>query len=214
MGLEFRLVFLDVVPKAHTANFLFAFDQHLEIDRKFAVELPERFEGLQMNVYLPLIVGRAPAENVSVAHLGLERRRSPELKRFGGLYVVMPIEKDGRFSRSVERFRINQGMKVGRHDFDRTEAGGTKMIGHPPGGPFDVGLVLAFGANRRDPKKFAKFRKVLFAATFDKFCNVHRKPSDTMIHCSMKRLKFPRKKRRRNDPARRKSAFGAACVSF
>jgi hypothetical protein len=96
----------------------------------------------------------------------------------------MAIEKDSGLSRGFERFGVNQGMKTRWDDFDVLETGGTKVIGNPPRGSFDVGLVFAFCADRRYTKKLVELRQVLFPATFDKFRKVHVMPSDTMIRFS------------------------------
>ncbi len=70
-------------------------------------------------------------------------------------------------------------MEIGRYDFNRFKSGSAKIFGHPAGAALDVGLVLGLGANARDFEKFAEFRQILVAATFDKFSKVHKRPSGT-----------------------------------
>jgi len=67
-------------------------------------------------------------------------------------------------------------MKIGWNDFNRFKARDTEMIGDPACGAFDVGLVLAFGADAGDAQELAKLGEMLVTATFDKFSKVHKKP--------------------------------------
>jgi len=104
----------------------------------------QRFECFQMDVHLPLIVGRAASKNISVSHFRLEGWRGPELQRLGGLDVIMTVEKNRRLAGCFEGFGINEGVKTCGNDFNGFEAGGTEAFGDPFRSAVDVGLVLAF----------------------------------------------------------------------
>src|SRR5208282_3490770 len=176
VSLQLFLMILDIIPKADTADFLFAFDQHFDVDREFPVDLVERFQGFQVDVHLAFVVGSAPAKEIAIARLGLEGGRGPILEGLGGLNVIVAIEEDGRFPGRFEGFRVNQGMKIRGHNLDGFEARGTQVIGNPLGGALDIGLVFGFGTDGRNTQKLQKFREMLVAATFDKFSKVHKSP--------------------------------------
>ena len=72
VGRQLFLVVLDVIPKADTANLLFAFDEHLDVDGEFSVQLMKRFKGFQVDVHLAFVVGGAAAIEITIARLRLE----------------------------------------------------------------------------------------------------------------------------------------------
>ena len=172
---------LDVVPQADAADFFFTFNQNFDVDGKFAVELMERFERLQMDVNLAFIVGSAAAIDISIAHFGLKGRGGPEFQGFRGLDVIVTVEKHRRFAGGFQGFRVHEWVKAGGDDFDGLETGAPKAIRNPSGGAIDVWLVLALDADRGDPEKFVELPEVLLAATFYKFSKVHRRPPGAMI---------------------------------
>src|SRR5580700_9781967 len=139
------------------------------------------FQRFQMNVDLAFVIGGAAAIDISGASLRIKGGRSPKIERFGGLHVVVAIEKDGRFTGRFERFGINERMKIGGDDLYRPEPGGTKVVGDPFCGALDVWLVLALRADGRNAKKLAKLSEMLLAPTFDQFSKVHIRPSGTTI---------------------------------
>ncbi len=118
--------------------------------------------------------GGAAAEEIAVPHGGLERGRSPKLKRLGGLDIIVAVEKDGGIARGFERFRIDERVKIGGNDLNRFEAGSAKIIRDPAGGALNIGLVLALGADAGDAQEFAKLREMLVAASFKEFSKIHR----------------------------------------
>jgi hypothetical protein len=127
-------------------------------------------------VYLAFVVGSAAAKEITVADGGIKSGRSPEVKRFGGLHIIVSVEKDRRLTGCLEGLRINQGMKVRGDDLNRFKSRGSELGGDPAGGAFNVGLVLALGTDAGDAQKFAQFRKVLITATFYIFCKVYIRP--------------------------------------
>jgi hypothetical protein len=50
-------------------------------------------EGGQASDDLAFVVGRAPCEQLAVAHLRLERRSSPQVERLGGLYIIVVVKQ-------------------------------------------------------------------------------------------------------------------------
>ena len=134
-----------------------------------------------MDMNLPFIIGRTAPIDIPVAHFRLEGRRGPEFEGFGRLDVVVTVEKDRRLTGGFERFGINKRMKFGGNDFNCLEPRGTEAVGNPFGGAIDVRLMLAFGADGRDSKKFVELREMLLAATFYKFSKVHIRPPGARI---------------------------------
>jgi hypothetical protein len=61
----------------------------------------------------------------------------------------------------------------GRDDFDFLESCRAKTGCDPVGGAFNVGLVLAFGADAGNAEEIQEFGKVLVSATFYKFSKIH-----------------------------------------
>src|SRR6202043_3522893 len=112
----------------------------------------------------------------AVAHRGLEGRRGPEFERFGGLNVVMPVEKNGGLAGSVERFGVHQRVHVGGNDFDGLETGGAQLVSDPARGAFNVRLVFALGADAGDAQEFAKLGKMRVAMIFNKVGKIHGSP--------------------------------------
>lgn len=135
-----------------------------------------------MNVDLALVVGGAASVEIAIADLRVEGRRGPEVQGFGGLHIIVTVEKNGGLARGLERFGIDDRVKIRGNDFNGLETGGTKMIGNPVGGALDVRLMLAFSTDGRDTKKLAKFGEVLFPPTFDEISKVHKGPSGTRIY--------------------------------
>jgi hypothetical protein len=142
-------------------------------------------------MHLAFIVGSTAAIEVTVAGFGFKGRGGPEFERLSGLNVVMTVEEYGGLAGCLERFGIDEGMKIGGNDFDLGKTGGAEVIGDPGGGALDVLLMLAFGADGRNAEKFAKFGEVLVAASFDKFSKVHIRPSGTILR-GMKKIRKTR----------------------
>ena len=72
IGLQPLAVLLHEIPQVDAADFFFAFDHHLHVDGQLPVRLLQRFQRLDVDVHLSLVVGRAAAEKIAVAHGGLE----------------------------------------------------------------------------------------------------------------------------------------------
>jgi hypothetical protein len=164
---------LNEIPEADAADFLLAFDENLDVDGKFSVELVERFEGFEVDMTRAFVVSCAASIDVAVADGGLKGGRSPKVQRLGGLDIIVAIKKDGGLAGSFEGFGINERVKIGGDNFDVFEARGTKAIGNPVGAALDVGFMFTFGTDGRNAEEIVKLVQMLVAATFDKFSKVH-----------------------------------------
>ena len=81
------------------ADFLFAFDQELQVQRQLAGGLDPGLGALDVREHLPLVVGRAAGVEVAVAHGRLERGRDPFVQRVGRLHVVVAVDQHRRAHR-------------------------------------------------------------------------------------------------------------------
>ena len=116
-------MFLDVIPQADAAHFLFTFDQHFNIDGKVSTGLVKRFECFDVDVHLTLVIGGAAAIEIPVANRGVKGGRSPEVEGFRRLDVIMAIEKYGWLAGRFEGLRIHQGVEFGGNDLNRFKPG-------------------------------------------------------------------------------------------
>ena len=165
--LQALAVLLHEIPQVDAAHFLFALDHHFHIERKFSCRFVQRFKRLDVDVHLALIVGRAAAKQIAVAHRRLKRGTGPQVQRLGGLHVIVPVKKNRRFAGSVQRFAIHQWMHFRGNDFDLFEARRAQLCPPPNARPFDIRLVLALGAHARNAQKFLQLVQVFFALGFD-----------------------------------------------
>ena len=130
VGFQLGGIFGDVFRDRFAADFFFAFDQELQIDRQRAVDRAQRFDGLDVHVHLALVVGRAAGVDVAVAQGGLKRRRVPYFQRIGRLNVVMPVAQHGGLAGSVQPVGVNQRMPGGGNDLDVFHARCAQAVGH------------------------------------------------------------------------------------
>src|SRR2546428_10936520 len=100
-----------------------------------------------MNVHLSLVVGGAAAEEISVSHRRFESGRGPEFERLRGLHIIVTVEEDRWLARRFERFGIDERVEICGRNFDGFHAARAEFVRHPLRGPFDIRLVLTFGAD-------------------------------------------------------------------
>src|SRR5262249_50885051 len=160
VGFQFSFVLLNIIPKTDAADFFFAFDQHLNVDGKLAVEILKRLERFQMNMDLAFVVGGAASKEIAVADHGFKRGGCPQVEGLGRLYVVVPVKKDGGLAWSLEGFGVYEGMQRGGNRFNGLEPSCAQMVADPASGPLDVRLVLAFCADTGDPQEFTQLGQV------------------------------------------------------
>jgi hypothetical protein len=174
VGLELFPIFLDVVPEANAADFLFAFDEDFDVDGEISVEIVDGLKGFEVDVNLAFVVGSAASVDVAVADGWFESGSGPEMKRLGGLDVIMTVEKNGGFAGGLEGFGINERVESGGDDFNGSETRGTEMVGDPACGAFDIRLMFGFGADAGDAEKLVQLGKVLVTTGIDEFGQSHR----------------------------------------
>ncbi len=141
------------------ADFLFAFDQELEVDRQRAVHRAQRLDGFDVHVHLAFVVSRSARVEIAVALDGLERRRSPEIERIGRLNIEVAVAQDGRLAGCVEPIGVNQRMQIGIDDLDVFEAGGAACLGDEFGSAAHVAGVFGQRADAGNSEKIFEFGK-------------------------------------------------------
>ena len=174
VGLELGLVVVHIIPEVFAADLLFAFDDHLEVDRQLPGRLPQGIERANVNVHLAFVVGGAAAIEIAVANGRLEGRRGPQFERLGRLHVVVPVKKNRGLPGSLQRFAINQRMHFRRNDFDAVEAHAAQPVGHPLRGALDVRFALRLRADAGNAQKFVEIGQMLVVLPFDVFIQLHR----------------------------------------
>ena len=153
ISLQPLLIRLHEIPQIHAADFLLAFHHHLDVHRKLAVGIAQRFERFDVDVNLAFVVRRAPAVDIAVADGRLEGRRRPQIERFGRLHVVVPVEENRRLTRGVQRFSVDERVQLCGHDLDIFQTGRAQLFSHPARRPFNIGPVFALGANAGNPQQ-------------------------------------------------------------
>ena len=97
------------------ADFLFAFDEELHLQRQLAARLDPGFDALDVREHLAFVVGRAAGVDVAVADGRLERRADPFVERLGRLHVVVAVDQGDRFAGHRRRLGVDQRV-AGRGD--------------------------------------------------------------------------------------------------
>ena len=78
------------------ADFFFALDEELQVDRQAAALLEMRLHRLDVHEHLALVVGGAARIDLAVAHGGFKRRTGPQVHRIDRLHVVVAVEQHMR----------------------------------------------------------------------------------------------------------------------
>src|SRR5207248_946470 len=141
-----------------------------------AVDLLKRLQRLQMNVDLAFVGGGPAAKEIAIANCGFKRGRGPKLERLGRLHVVVSIEEDCRLPGSSQRFRINQGVQVGRNHLNRFKSGVPQVISNPASAAFDIRFMFALGADAGNVKELIELGEVLITRTINPFSKIHKSP--------------------------------------
>src|SRR5438045_6427897 len=105
------------------------------------MQIVQRLQCFEVNVYLAFIVSGAAGINIAIANGGLERRSGPKVKRLGRLNIVVAVKKDRGFARSIERLSVHERVQGGRYDFTRLKSGETQVVSDPASSAVDVRLV-------------------------------------------------------------------------
>jgi len=84
-----------------------------------------------------------------------------------GLHVIVAVEKDGRFARGFERFRVDEAVQIGRNNFNRFKARGAEIVRDHERAPRSIsGLCSLLALTLGMRKSSAKLRQMLIAATY------------------------------------------------
>ncbi len=83
----------DVRAEVLAADFLFALDEELHLQRQLADRFDPGFDALDVREHLAFVVGRAAGVDVAVADGRLERRADPLVERLGRLHVVVAVRR-------------------------------------------------------------------------------------------------------------------------
>ena len=143
VGAKLALVRADEVVEMLAADFLFAFEDDLDVHRQAAVLLQVRLDRLEVHEDLSLVVGRAAGVDLAVANRRFERRRLPQLERVHRLHVVVAVEEDRRRARGAEPVAVDHRI-AGRVDQpDVVQADAPHLVGAPVGAAPHVGGMLA-----------------------------------------------------------------------
>ena len=134
------------------ADFLFAFDNEVEIHGQVAVLLHRFLNAEDVRQNLTLVIRRAAGKHVAVFQDRLERRRFPELERIGRLNIVMPVDHHGAPARLLFVSRPDDGMPGGRDEL-RFEPDGLQLLHQPLRATVYLFLVLIVGRNAGEPEE-------------------------------------------------------------
>ena len=134
---------LTKLSRLRGADFLFAFEDDLDVHRQAAVLLQVRLDRLEVHEDLALVVGRAARVDLAVAHRRLERRRLPQVERIDRLHVVVAVEEDRRRAGGAEPVAVDdrEARRLDQPNVLQPDA--PHLLGGPLGAALDVGRVLA-----------------------------------------------------------------------
>ncbi len=106
-----------------------------------------------MHVDLSLVVLRAPRIHAAVAHVGLERRRRPQLLRIRRLHVVVSVNENGGTLNVRPMLGVDHRVAVRLDDLDRFQAGVRQVACQPLRTAEDITGEAAVGADARYPEQ-------------------------------------------------------------
>ena len=142
------------------ADLLLPVERDPDVDRQRPL-LGEQTGGLEDEVRVALVVGRASRVEVAVAHLRLERVGLPEVERRRRLDIEVPVEEDGgrvggpyRGADLPDRERVRV-----RLDQLRLAAGPTNELADPFTGPPHVVRVRRVGGDAGDAQPLGELRE-------------------------------------------------------
>src|SRR5713101_2593479 len=101
-----------------------------------------------MDEDLSLVVDRAPSVKLTFANVRLERRRLPGVDGIDGLYVMMPVDEQGRLARRVPPLREHRGMPGGGKNHHPIRSSPLELSDQMLGALSDVVHVLGRARNR------------------------------------------------------------------
>ena len=146
-------VFGDERRQVLAADFLLTFREHDHVHRQRTAGFHMRFECLQVQKQLPLVVDTATREELTLTHGRFERGRRPQLQRFRRLHIVVAIDQHRRFTRCSEPLGENDRVAGRVDDLDCRQSDGRALRRDPLGGAANVGRMFAVCADTRNAEK-------------------------------------------------------------
>ena len=136
------------------AYFFFAFENYPHVDRQLAaIRFEQRFQRLDMDIHLPLVVDGAAGVQVAVALRRLKRWRPPFIKGIGWLHIVMPVTEARGLARGVQPVAIDQRMAVCLDDLNVLKTDTLQLFCQPCGRAEYIGFVFGQRGDGRDAKE-------------------------------------------------------------
>ncbi len=166
------LVAANELVEVDAADFLFAFEDELDVHRQPAVLLQMRFDGLQVHEDLALVVGRAARVYLAVAHCRLKRRRFPQIERVHRLHVVVAVKENRRRAGRTEPVAVHDRIAWRVDEPDILKADAPHLIRAPFGAALHVGRVLGQRADARNGEKRLQLGEITIAVDVDEVDDV------------------------------------------
>ena len=101
------------------AVFLFAFDEHLDVDGELAVAGDGAADGFHENQRLAFVVTGAAGEDIVATDFGFEGRGFPEFEGVWRLHVVVAVKEERGLAGGAGVFGIDQRVAVFRFNESR-----------------------------------------------------------------------------------------------
>jgi hypothetical protein len=162
----------DVLLDRLAARLLFALDQELDVHRELAAHGEHRLDRLDVGVGLPLVVGRAAADQAVALFGRLERRVAPFVERVGRLHVVVAVEQHrGLVRAGPHPLGIDQRVPGGG-DLLGGESGRLHLGHQPVGAAVHILPVGRVGRDRRDPEVLLELGEIATLLAVDQGENV------------------------------------------
>jgi hypothetical protein len=158
------------------ADFLFAFDEELDIERQLPLLFQVRLDGLDVHEHLALVVGRSARVDLAVANGRLERRRRPLVERIHRLHVIVAVEQDRRCTGRAQPVAVDDGV-AGRVDqADVLHADALQFLRRPLGTAAHVAGVLRQRADAGDREVLLQLVDVAIAVHVDEINHAFHDP--------------------------------------
>ena len=151
-------VLTDERLQAGAAGLLLALEDALDVDRRRACRLLERFHCLDVNIQLPLVVRRPPAEDVIADDGGLKRRGIPQFQRIGRLHVVVSVDEEcGGLRPGSQPLGVDDRVTRRGHYLRLGEPCQQQFVPQPHRRALDVRLVRRLRADAGDAQELLQF---------------------------------------------------------
>ena len=135
IGREQLFILHEEILQVVTADFLFPFDDELQVDRLLA-RLHHGLQRLDVHEHLALVITGTPGKNgpfrmqLRLADDRLECRRGPQVERVRRLHIVVAIDQDRGEGGVDHALAINHRISRGAHHVHAVCTGFAQVIGH------------------------------------------------------------------------------------